>query len=347
VAENAEYSASAVRLFGEFRKALAGTEGAVVWAKTGDQSLLDFAQATVLGLAASPRRMECRFLYDARGSVLFELITRQPEYYLTRTETAILRSHAREIREITGPTSLVELGSGSSVKTGILLQAWLAGSPTARYIPIDVSLKALRGASLAISGALPGVQVIAIHADYHEALPLLGQASPVTVLFIGSSLGNLEPHELDAFFSELAGAFCGKDSFLLGIDLVKEAGLIEAAYNDRAGVTAKFTRNLFARMNRELGSGIDLSAVEHVARYNPDLEQVEIGARFRSKQAIRVEPLGRSFTIEAGELIQVEISRKFRLDAFIGYAGRFGFAAEAVFTDERNWFALLLLRRLP
>jgi L-histidine Nalpha-methyltransferase len=319
----------------------------MVWAKTGDQSLLDFAQATVAGLAKSPRGLECRFLYDARGSALFERITRQPEYYLTWTETDLLRSHAGEIREITGPTSLVELGSGSSVKTGILLRAWLAGDSTVRYIPIDVSFKALHGASLAISGTLPGVQVIAIHSDYHEALPLFGLASPVTVLFIGSSLGNLGPQEMDAFFSELARALSPQDSFLLGIDLVKEPSLIEAAYNDRAGITAKFTRNLFARMNRELGSGIDLSVVEHVASYNPALEQVEIFARFKSRQVIRVEPLDRTFAVDAGEMIPVEISRKFRLEAFVGYAGRFGFAAEAVFTDARNWFALLLLRRLP
>jgi L-histidine Nalpha-methyltransferase len=337
--------ASADKLSRDFRSALGNSAGAMVMGKTGDESLLDFAQATVAGLAQSPRRLQCRFLYDARGSVLFERITRQPEYYLTRTEAALLQSHAGDIRELTGATSLVELGSGSSAKTGILLRAWLAREPAVRYIPIDVSLKALRGASRALSGSLPAVQVIALHADYREALPLLRQASPVTLVFIGSSIGNLGPQEMDAFFCELSGALSPKDYFLLGIDLVKEAHLIEAAYNDAAGITARFTRNLFARMNRELGSGIDLSKVEHVARYHPGLEQVEISGRFAREQTVRVEPLQKCFPVGAGELIQVEISRKFRLPEFIGYAGRFGLSADAVFTDDRNWFALLLLRR--
>jgi L-histidine Nalpha-methyltransferase len=333
------------KLFGDFQEALGRTEGAMVRGKTGDESLHDFAEATVAGLAKSPRSLECRFLYDARGSALFEQITRQPEYYLTRTEAALLGSHAHDIRDVTGPTSLVELGSGNSVKTGFLLGAWLARGLSVRYVPVDVSIRALRGACRAISVSLPAVQVIAVHADYREALPLFQQASPVMVAFIGSSIGNLGPQEMDAFFSELSSALSTKDYFLLGIDLVKEPNLIEAAYNDAAGITARFTRNLFARMNRELESGIDLSVIEHVANYDPVLEQVEIFARFARKQTIRVKPTERSFAINEGEMIRIEISRKFRLEEFIRYAGTFGFSAEGVFTDERNWFALLLLRR--
>ena len=345
MAENAVHLASADKLFRDFGKALGRPEGAIVWGKTGDESLLDFAEATVAGLAKSPRRLECRFLYDARGSALFERITRQPEYYLTRTEAAILRSHALDIRDVTGPTSLVELGSGNSAKTGFLLGAWLARGPAVKYIPIDVSIMALRRACRTISSSLPAVQVIAVHADYHEALPLFRQASPVMAAFIGSSIGNLGPQEMDAFFSALSFALSTKDYFLLGIDLAKEPNLIEAAYNDAAGITARFTRNLFARMNRELRSGIDLSVIEHVANYDPGLEQVEIFARFARKQTIRVGPLDRSFPINEGEMIQIEISRKFRLWEFIRYAGTFGFSADGVFTDERDWFALLLLRR--
>jgi len=345
VAENALYSAPADKLFRDFRKALESSAGALVCGRSTAESLRDFSQATVDGLTKSPRRLECRFLYDARGSTLFDRITTQPEYYLTRTEAAILQSHAAEIRDLTGATALVELGSGSSVKTGFLLRAWLAREPFVRYIPIDVSIRALRGACRDLSGSLPAVQVIAVQADYHEALPLFQQASPVMAVFIGSSIGNLEPHEMDAFFSSLAIALSSKDYFLLGIDLVKEQNLIAAAYNDAAGITAQFTRNLFARMNRQLKSGIDLSTVEHLATYHPGLEQVEIYARFTRKQTIHVEPLGVSFLVDEGELIQVEISRKFRLDEFIRYAAKFGFSADATFSDEKNWFALLLLRR--
>ncbi|HET6418708.1 MAG TPA: L-histidine N(alpha)-methyltransferase [Geobacteraceae bacterium] len=346
MAEYASHAASAgSRLHRAFRKALERTGVSVVRGKTGDESLLDFAEATVAGLAKLPRRLECRYLYDARGSALFERITEQPEYYLTRTEAAILKTNAHYIRDLAGSTSLVELGSGSSVKTGILLRAWLDRDPSARYIPIDVSISALRGACRAISGSMPTIQVIAIDADYHEAFPLLRQASPVMVLFLGSSIGNFGPREMDAFFISVSRALSINDFFLLGIDLVKEQNLIDAAYNDAAGISASFTRNLFARMNRELRSNIDLSAVEHVAAYDPGVEQVEIYARFARRQIIRVEPLERSFAIDEGEMIRVEICRKFRLDEFIRYAARFGFAADGVFTDEQNWFALLLLRR--
>lgn len=345
VDENIVHADRAAKMFRDFRKALGRTKGAIVRGRTGDESLHDFAEATVAGLDKSPRSIESRFLYDARGSALFELITRQPEYYLTRTEAALLRNHAHDIREVTGFTSLVELGSGNSVKTGFLLGAWLAKGHSVKYIPIDVSISALRGARRAISVSLPAVRVIAVHADFRVAVHLFKQASPVMVVFIGSSIGNLGPQEMDAFFSDLSSSLSPKDYLLLGIDLVKEPGLIEAAYNDAAGITARFTRNLFARMNRELASSIDLSAVEHVANYNPDLEQVEIFARFASKQTIRVMPKERSFAINGGELILTEISRKFRLEEFIRYAGTFGFSAEGVFTDERDWFALLLLRR--
>jgi L-histidine Nalpha-methyltransferase len=345
VAENTLDSTSADKLLRDFRKALESTSGAPVCGKNNSESLRDFAQATVAGLTSSPRALQCRFLYDARGSTLFERITRQPEYYLTRTEAAILQSHAGEIRDLTGPTTLVELGSGSSVKTGFLLRAWLSREPTVRYIPIDVSIRALRGACRDLSGSLPAVQVIAVQADYLEALPLFRQTSPVMALFIGSSIGNLGPREMDDFFCSLAKALSPQDYFLLGIDLVKEPYLIEAAYNDAAGITAQFTLNLFARMNRQSKSGIDLTAIEHLANYHPGLEQVEICARFTRKQTIHVEPLGVDFQVDAGEQIQVEISRKFRLEEFIRYAGRFGFSADAVFTDEKNWFALLLLRR--
>ena len=345
VDENAVHADPADKLLRDFQEALGRTEGAIVRGKTGDESLHDFAEATVAGLAKSPRSLESRFLYDARGSALFGQITRQPEYYLTRTEAALLGSHAHDIRDVTGPTSLVELGSGNSAKTGFLLGAWLAKGHPVRYIPIDVSIGALRGACRAISVSLPAVQVIAIHADYREALHMFQQASPVMVAFIGSSIGNLGTQEMDAFFSALSSALSTKDYFLLGIDLVKEPTLIEAAYNDAAGITARFTRNLFERMNRELVSGIDLSVVEHVANYDPGLEQVEIFARFARKQTIRVKPAERSFVINEGEMIRTEICRKFRLEEFIRYAGTFGFSAEGVFTDERKWFALLLLRR--
>jgi L-histidine N-alpha-methyltransferase len=189
------------------------------------------------------------------------------------------------------------------------------------------------------------VRVIGVHADYRGAFPLFRELSPTVVLFLGSTIGNFAPAEMTSFLSAMAAALAPGDFFLLGIDLVKEHRLINAAYNDAAGVTAAFTRNLFDRMNRELGSDIGLDAVEHVARYHPDREQVEIAARFTREQAVRVAPLGKSFTIAKGETVQTEISRKFRLQKFVPSLEGFGFVTEEVFTDERDWFALLLLRR--
>lgn len=306
---------------------------------------LEFARAAVSGLSGWPRRLPCRFLYDARGSALFDLITRQPEYYLTRTEASILAASAHRIRAHVGPATLVELGSGSSVKTDYLLRAWLAGAPTVRYIPVDVSETALEAAARAISTSYPPVRVIGMNSDYRGVFPLLRKFSPVLALFLGSTIGNFTSAETSRFLLGLAAGLAPDDFFLVGIDLVKDPRLIEAAYNDAAGVSAEFTRNIFVRMNRELGSGIDLSAVEHVARFDAAEEQVVIGARFLRQQMVRIAPLGRKYTICAGETVETEISRKFRLPGFISVLGDFGLTTERVFTDDDGWFALLLVRR--
>ncbi|MBT1073423.1 L-histidine N(alpha)-methyltransferase [Pelotalea chapellei] len=305
----------------------------------------DFALAAAAGLASHPRKLESRFLYDARGSRLFDLITQQPEYYLTRIETDLLATHAAKIRALTGPATLVELGSGNSIKTEHLLKAWLAHESLVGYVAVDVSESALREASRGISAAHPGVRVIGINSDYKSSFPLLSALSPVLALFLGSSIGNFSPSETTSFLQGVSTALTPGDFFLVGIDLVKEKSVIEAAYNDAAGVTQEFTRNLFVRMNRELGSGIDLSAVHHEAVYNPVKEQVEIQARFTRQQTIRIEPLNERFTLSSGEAIQTEISRKFNVDRFVSLAGRLDLAVEEVFTDQQNWFALVLLRR--
>jgi L-histidine N-alpha-methyltransferase len=328
-----------------FRKAL-HSSGTIIKQEMSDgEGLPDFATSIMRGLSANPRSLESRFLYDARGSRLFDEITRQPEYYLTRTEAGILARQSHLIRKICGPTTLVELGSGSSEKTFHLLRAWLGQGLSAQYIPVDVSESALADASQRIAASHPNARVIGINADYSSAFPLFREVSPVTVLFLGSTIGNFADRDMVEFLTMLARALSRGDFFLLGIDLVKDRKVIEAAYNDAAGITAEFTRNLFVRMNRELGSGIDTSAVEHVAVYNDGKTQVEISARFTRRQAICIPQADRSFVIDAGEEIRTEISRKFHLDFFLGYAELFGFSVEEVFTDDREWFALLLLRR--
>ena len=306
----------------------------------------DFASSVSLGLRSDPRCIPSRFLYDARGSLLFELITRQPEYYLTRTESSILAESAGRIREIAGSVSIMEFGSGSSKKTGFLLGAWLSREASVVYIPVDVSESALKQGSRMILQRFPMARVIPLHADYGEAFSYMKEASPVMATFLGSSIGNFDEPEMSRFLLELGNGLAPGDFFLAGFDLVKEPSVIEAAYNDAAGATAEFTRNLFVRMNRELGSGIDPGTVEHRACYNAEMERVETDALFTSRQQLRVAPRGERYYIAEGETIRTEISRKFRIDLLIPYLEYFGFKTREIFTDAGEWYALVLLQKI-
>ena len=329
-----------------FREALADPGTTILQAKRAKDPIFDFACSTASALRTQPRKIASRFLYDARGSELFELITKQPEYYLTSIEAELLEENAKQIRETTGAVTLVELGSGSSVKTDHLLRAWLAQEPEVRYIPVDVSKTALQSARQSITTTHPAVQLIGLNSSYQDAFPLLREASPAMALFLGSSIGNFAPDEMFGFLRDLSAALLPGDFFLLGVDLVKDARIIHAAYNDAAGISAEFTRNLFVRMNRELGSGLDLSTIGHVATYNMNKEQIEIFARFAKRQTVEISQLKERYIIDAGELVNTEISRKFRLHRLIPQLERFNFDAEHVFVDEQQWFALILMRRI-
>lgn len=312
---------------------------------TPRSAVRDFADAVALGLSDTPQWLPSRFLYDAQGSALFERICELPEYYLTRTEAAILRGVAPRLRQLTGPVTLVELGSGSSVKTDHLLAAYARNGDPVRYVPVDVSASILRMAAERIEETFPSVNVASVHGEYEYAFPLLAEYAPSMVLFLGSTLGNFNHAESLVFWRRVSAALPAGSWMLLGVDLVKDPAVLEAAYNDSQGVTAQFTRNLFARMNRELGSGIDLDAVEHVARWNPEWQRIEIGARFRTRQVLEVRPLGRRFVLEPGAKIMTEISRKFVLDNLTSYLECFGLETVHVATDDRRWFAVLLLRK--
>ncbi len=330
---------------GRFREAV-GSGATLVDAPGARDTVLTFARSVVAGLSDSPKWLHCRFLYDSEGSRLFEQITEQPEYYPTRTEAAILAKHAKDIRAITGPRTLVELGSGYSVKTEHLLNAFVDDENALLYVPIDVSDTALRAASKTITENFADVRFTGINGTYGSALPILRQLSPQLVVFLGSTIGNFNPAELTAFWRNVAGHLPAGDFFLLGVDLVKDIEVLEAAYNDAADVTARFTKNYFARMNRELDSGIDLDRVEHVAVWNPDLERMEISLRFTTGQRIRVGPLDEELEVEAGEQILIEISRKFRLPQLSEDLVTHGFEVRQTFTDDKEWFALLLLQRM-
>lgn len=305
----------------------------------------EFAHAVALGMADTPRWVPARFLYDATGSQLFEQISELPEYYLTRTETAILSRYATEISRLTGPVTLIELGSGSSVKTDHLLRAYAGGNSSLRYVPVDVSTSVLRLAAERIGDHFPSVNVAGVNGEYESAFPLLARYEPSLLLFLGSTLGNLNQSESLVFWRRVAAAMPAGNHLLLGVDLMKDPALLHAAYNDAAGVTARFTRNLFARMNRELGAGLDVERIDHVARWNAEWQRIEIFGRFRSTQRLRIRPLGIEVTIREGEQVATEVSRKFVVSRLTAYLACFGFHLVRAFTDEREWFAVLLLRK--
>lgn len=306
---------------------------------------MDFAKAVALGLSDTPRWVPVRFLYDAAGSALFDEITRLPEYYLTRTEAAILDASAPAIAAITGPVTLIELGSGYSTKTRLLLDAYAARGAPVHYVAVDVSHAALAAARERITREHPAVRFEGVPGRYEDAFPLVAQRSPAMVLFLGSTIGNLAHAESYAFWRGLSEHTPPGDFLLIGIDLVKEPGVLEAAYNDRAGVTARFTKNLFVRMNRELGAGLELDAIEHVARYNTEWQRIEIFAKFTKAQTVHIAPLRRTLRVEAGEQILTEISRKFVLPHFAEFVRCFDFAVRETYTDDQRWFAVLLLQR--
>jgi L-histidine N-alpha-methyltransferase len=321
-------------------------EGNILFCTDSEEDLVaEFARSAVSGLASEPKWLDCRFLYDSVGSDLYEQITQQPEYYPTRTEAAILSVHAHELYDMTGPVVLVELGSGSSVKTNHLLYSYLARESRVCYVPVDVSGSALEQAGYEICRTHPKAQVIGINGIYQDAFPLLKKASPTMLVFLGSTIGNLNEAEADRFWRQVQKHLPVGDFFLLGVDLVKDEDILNAAYNDAAGVTARFTLNLFDRMNRELGADLDLKSIEHQARYEPSRQRMEIFARFHRAQDIHIAPLDMTFHIKEGERIMTEISRKFRLETLIPYLERYGLTTRKVMTDEKDWFAVLLLQR--
>lgn len=307
--------------------------------------VLDFARAVVVGLTDRPRWLPCRFLYDARGSWLFEQICDTPEYYLTRAETDLLAAHAAAISRQTGAATLVELGSGSARKTELLLEAYGRAHGAVRYVPVDVSRHALEESAYALAARHPAVSVRGLHGTYEAAFPLFERLSPLVLLFLGSTVGNLNQTEAAAFWGRVAHALAPGDFVLLGVDLAKDAAVLDAAYNDAAGWSAEFTLNLFARMNRELGSGLDLNAIRHEAAYREDWRRVEIFARFLRRQTISVAPLERTITVDAGERVMTEISRKFDLSQLKVYLSCFGLELVRTFTHRNPGYALLLLRR--
>ncbi|MFD0021254.1 L-histidine N(alpha)-methyltransferase [Streptomyces sp. NPDC058382] len=291
------------------------------------------------GLTRQPKTLPPKWFYDARGSELFEEITRLPEYYPTRAEREILIDRAGAIALASGARTLVELGSGSSEKTRHLLDA-LPELHT--YVPVDVSESALRGAAEALLEERPGLSVHALIADFTGELTLPETPGPRLVAFLGGTIGNLLPQERAAFLESVRSLLSPGDSLLLGTDLVKDEEVLVAAYDDAAGVTAAFNRNVLSVVDRELGADFEPADFEHVARWNPEQEWIEMRLRTRRALTVKIPELDLVVPFEAGEEMRTEVSAKFRKDGVREELGRAGLRLAQWWTDSAGRFALSL-----
>jgi dimethylhistidine N-methyltransferase len=305
-----------------------------------------FREAVVEGLSQSPKRLPCKFFYDERGSRLFEEICELEEYYLTRTELAILRNYVSEMAQLLGPRALVvEYGSGASVKTRLLLDAL---EDPVGYVPIDISREHLSRASRALQADYPALEVLPVCADYTESLRLPAtRRSPArrAVFFPGSTFGNFEAEAAREFMDRVAEMLGPLGSFLIGLDLVKDREILERAYNDGRGVTAEFNLNLLDRINRELGGDFDRERYRHYAFYNEAFRRIEMHLESLDDQVVHVG--GSAFTLCAGERIWTESSHKFALEDFREFALHSGFAVERVWMDPGALFCVQLLQVEP
>jgi dimethylhistidine N-methyltransferase len=303
-----------------------------------------FRDAVLAGLDRSPKELPCKLFYDARGSELFERICDTPEYYLTRTETAILEANAAEIAAHIGPhCRLIELGSGASRKVRILLGAL---DRPAAYIPLDISRERLREAADALAADFPNLTVVAVCADYTRPFalpPLPGPAGNCVGFFPGSTIGNFEPDAVVRFLANYADLLGSGGEMLIGVDVKKNPETLNRAYNDAAGLNAAFNLNLLVRINNELGGDVDLDRFAHHAFYNEAEGRVELYIKSLADQVVGVA--GRRFRFAAGELIHTENSYKYAIPEFRALAARAGFRAVETWTDPDKLFSVHYLRR--
>lgn len=300
------------------------------------------ADDVATGLSRSPKSLPAKLFYDKQGSALFEEISRLPEYYLTRTELGILRERAEEIaRRTPEGASIVELGSGSSAKTRVLLEAFAARRMQVSYFPVDISPAALNEARRALRREMPNVRVAPIIADLGGDMNFLRQIpGPRLVMYIGSSIGNMQAEEAHDFLRRLRSHLDTGDALLLGTDLVKDREILLAAYNDAADVTARFNLNLLARINRELGGHFDLGSFRHLAVWNAKRSRIEMYLESLREQEVAIDLLRVSVRFRRGERIHTENSHKYTVRGARRMLRAAGFVPDTTWTDLKRWFAV-------
>ena len=294
------------------------------------------------GLTSTPKWLPPKWFYDATGSELFSQITRLPEYYPTRRELAILREQAADIAARSRADTLVELGSGTSEKTVLLLDALTAAGTLHTYTPVDVDAITLADAARRLASRYAGLTVHAVCADFENHLPLLPRTGRRMVAFLGGTIGNLDPAAREMFLKELRTTLRPGDTFLLGADLIKDTDRLIAAYDDAAGVTAAFNRNVLHVINRELDADFEPDAFEHVALYDAEHNWIEMRLRATRDMHVRVGDLGLHVSFEAGEEVRTEISAKFRPDDLRRELVSAGFEVNHCYIDPTGDFSLFL-----
>ncbi|MBT0567287.1 L-histidine N(alpha)-methyltransferase [Williamsia sp. CHRR-6] len=297
------------------------------------------------GLSASPKSMPPKYFYDAHGSDLFEQITRLPEYYPTRTEKAILAANADEIAAATSMATLIELGSGSSEKTRLLLEAGLRAGTLHTYVPQDVSVTALQQAVDELGVEYPGLEVAGIVSDFTDTTASIPQRPQRTVAFLGGTLGNLIPAQRAPFLAGIAAALRPGEHLLIGVGLVIDPAVLVPAYDDAAGVTAAFNRNVLSVLNHRFGADFDPSGFDHVAVWDAENEWIEMRLRARHAMTVAVNDLDLTVSFEAAEEMLTEISAKFRRSGITEELTAAGFDVQRIWSDADDRFAVVLAER--
>ncbi len=308
------------------------------------QELRDDGKDVIQGLSQTPKTLSPKYFYDDHGSLLFEKICELPEYYPTRTEAWILQQYADEIVEITGCCELIELGSGSSTKTRLLLDAYQKIADSCKYLPIDVSGGILKDSVLQLQEKYPNFSIHGLLGTYEQALVHLesNYLQSRMLFFLGSSLGNFNQEECAIFLTQVSQTLQPGDYFLLGIDLQKPQDILEAAYNDSQEVTAAFNLNMLSHLNWRFQGNFDINLFKHQAIYNQIDNQIEMYLHCQQNHCISLETLDLKISFEVGESILTEISRKFDLATMETQLQSKGLKTVKTWTDEQQWFGLIL-----
>jgi L-histidine N-alpha-methyltransferase len=294
------------------------------------------------GLTSSPKQIPPVYFYDDRGSDLFDQITRLPEYYPTRSERWILETYAKDMVLTAGADVLIELGAGTCEKSRVLLDAMKSTGQLRRYVPLDVSTATLWDASCALADEYPGLAVDAVVGDFHRHLDLLPRGGRRMIAFLGGTIGNLAPAQRRRFLLNLDCVMDAEDRFLVGTDLIKDEERLVRAYDDSAGVTAEFNRNVLTVLNRELGADFDPTAFDHVARWNAEDHRIEMRLRATSAQSVRLADLDLEVAFAAGEELLTEISTKFSPADLEAELVECGFVVDSIWTSEGGEFQMTL-----